>query len=330
MKRNALLLTLGVLTGLSAVPGSAQPGRRPELSRTSVIALQVNVGNAGGGGSGRPITYGVQPNSEPVPLAPGQSVQVALVGTAIVNNVGVERPIRARFHLTSGSGGLELGQSGSNWVIVRGRGYRGNGLAQLAYDVTDNAYTMRGAFLSGRVTFQLSGGDTGPGPGDHGPGPGPGGDRYQASERITRTLYRAILRQDDLGRRGQDDAADIERGGYPAIQRVARGLANEAVSSGIYNGRNAPEIVGRLYRELLRRTGGERQLADTDEGFRENVRLLRDRGLTEVVRVVVGSQEFQRVQELDRYGLLYGGRDGDRGGDRGRGGDRDYRRPPGR
>jgi hypothetical protein len=320
MKRNALLLTLGVLAGLSAVPGTAQPRPRPpEPSRTSVIALQVNVGAPS---SGRPITYGVQPNSEPVPLAPGQSVQVALVGTAIVNNVGVERPIRARFHLTSGGSGLELGQSGPNWVIVRGRGTRGNGLAQLAYEVTDNAYTMRGAFQSGRITFQMSGGNNGGG----GVEPGPGGDRYQAAERITRTLYRAILGQDDLGRRGQDDAAAIERGGYPAIQRVARSLANQAVADGIYNGRNAAEVVGRLYRELLRRSGGERQLAETDSGFRDNVRLLRDRGLTEVVRVIVGAQEFQRVQELDRNGLLYGGRDGDRGGDRGR----DYRRPPGR
>src|SRR5436305_12880333 len=133
MKRNALLLTLGVLAGLSAAPGTAQPGR-PGPPRTSVIALQVNVGNVGAGGSGRTITYGVQPTSEPVPLAPGQSVQVSLVGTAIVNHVGVERPIRARFHLTSGSSGLELGQSGPNWVIVRGRGYTGNGRAQLAYD----------------------------------------------------------------------------------------------------------------------------------------------------------------------------------------------------
>jgi len=52
--------------------------------------------------------------------------------------------------------------------------------------------------------------------------------------------------------------------------------------------------------------------------------------VTQVVRVIVGSQEFQRVQELDRYGLLYGGRDRDRDGDRGRDRDRDYRRPPGR
>jgi len=322
MKRNALLLTLGVLAALSAVPGSAQPGR-PGPPRTSVIALQVNVGAPGS----RPITYGVQPNSEPVPLAPGQSVQVSLVGTAIVNNVGVERPIRARFHLTSGGSGLELGQSGPNWVIVRGRGYTGNGLAQLAYEVTDNAYTMRGAFESGRITFQLSGGNGGGAPG---PGPGPGDERFRAAERITRTLYRAILRQEDLGPRGADDAASIDRGGFTAIQNVARRLSNQAVSDGIYNGRGAPEIVGRLYRELLRRTGSERQLAESDSGFRDNVNLLRDRGLTEVVRVIVGSQEFQRVQELDRYGLLYGGRDRDRDGDRGRDRDRDYRRPPGR
>jgi len=324
MKRNALLLTLGVLVGLSAVPGSAQPRPRPEPARTNVIALQVNVGAPG---SGRPVTYGVQPNSEPVPLSPGQTVQVSLVGTAIVNNVGVERPIRARFHLTSGSSGLELGQSGPNWVMVRGRGVRGNGLAQLAYEVTDNAYTMRGAFQSGRINFQMNGGDPGPGP-----GPAGGDERFQAAERITRALYRGILRQEDTGgRRFQDDVDAIVRGGYPAIQRVARNLATQAEGNGLYRGRNAAEVVARLYRELLGRSGGERQLADTDRGFRDNVDLLRDRGLVEVVRVIVGAQEFQRVQELERYGLLYGGRDRDRGrypgGDRG---DRDYRRPPGR
>lgn len=321
MKRNALFLTAGILAVLSAIPGAAQP--RP--ARTSVIAIQVNVDS----GSGRPITYGVAPSSETVPLAVGQSVRVSLVGTAIVNNVGVERPIRARFHLTSGNNGLEIGQGGSNWVTVRGRGYGGNGIAQLAYEVTDNAYTMREGFLSGRITFQLSGGDRGP---DRGPGPGPrpggGGERFEAAQRITETLYRAILRQDDMrARRVEDDIASIERGGYPAIQRIARGLATQAEANHIYDGRNAAEIVARLYRDLLRRSGGERELAAEDSGFRDNVRVLRDRGLVDVVRVIVGSQEFQRVQELDRSGLLYEGRGGDRGGDRGR--DRDYRRPPG-
>src|SRR5262249_5982562 len=117
MKRNALFLILGVLAVLAAVPGMAQP--RSPVARTSVIALQVNVGPPG---AAQHVRYGVQPTNEPVPISPGQTVQVALVGSAIVNNVGVERSIRARFHLVAGGGALELGQSGSNWVTVRCRG----------------------------------------------------------------------------------------------------------------------------------------------------------------------------------------------------------------
>jgi hypothetical protein len=320
MNRNALLLTVGVLAALSALPGMAQPRPRPAPPRTSVIAIQVNVD----AGSGRPVTYGVAPNSETVPLAVGQSVRVSLVGTAIVNNVGVERPIRARFHLASGSSGLELGQGGSNWVTVRGRGGRGNGLAQLAYDVADNDYTMREGFLSGRITFQLAGGNAGPGPT---PGP-PGGnrdERFAAAERITQTLYRAILRQEDMrARRVEDDTYAIDRGGFQEIQQVARNLATQAEANGLANGRNATDVVARLYRELLHRSGDEREIAAQDSGFRDNVRALRERGLVEVVRIIVGSQEFQRVQELDRYGLLYVRRGGE--GDRDR---RDHdRRPP--
>jgi len=338
MKLKALLFMSTVLATLVAVPGVAQQ------PRTSIIALQVNVAPVN---SGRAVTYGVRPNSENVPLEPGQQVRVSLVGTAIVNGVGVERPVNARFRPVAGGGALELGQSGPNWVIVRGRGNGGNGFAQLAYDVTDRNYSMKAPFESGRITFQMAGnagsGNGGNGGGYTNPNPGPvpnpneGGDRLAAAQRITLRLYQAILKQNDLsGRRAQNDVNAIERGGYPAIQSVARDLAVAAEANGSFDRRSADEVVARFYRELLRRNGSARELANQDRGFLDNVELLRDRGLPELVRVIVGSQEFQKVQELDRYGLLYGpsdrGRDRsyDRGNDRGgnRDRDRDYRRPP--
>ncbi|HEV7517327.1 MAG TPA: hypothetical protein VGR07_13580 [Thermoanaerobaculia bacterium] len=337
MKPKALFFVSALLAALAAVPGTAQP------PQTRIIALQVNVGPDG---SGQPVSYGVRPNSENVPLQPGQRVRVSLVGTAIVNGIGVERPVNARFHPVAGGGALELGQSGPNWVIVRGRSNGGNGLAQLAYDVTDRGYTMKAPFESGRITFQLAGNDVGGTGGNGGngggyqnPGPVPnpneGGDRLAASQRIAQRLYQAILKQNDLsGRRAQNDVDAINRGGYPAIQTVARDLAVVAESNGSFDRRSAEEVVGRFYRELLRRNGSAREIADQDRGFLDNVQLLRDRGLPELVRVIVGSQEFQKVQELDRYGLLYGpsnqGRDRgyDRGGNRGGDPNRDYRRPP--
>jgi hypothetical protein len=307
MKPKALLLS-SVLATLVAVPAMAQP-----RGRTSMIALQVNVEDTG---TRQQVTYGLRPNTENIPLAPGQSMRVSLVGTAIVNNVGVERPVRARFFPVSGSSGVELGQSGSNWVVVRGRGAGGNGLAQIGYEVTDNAYQMKGAFDSGRITFQMAGGGDrrgeGPGPGPGvGPGPGYGGDRRAAAEEITRELYRAILRQDDTGsRRAQDDAAAIARGGLPTIVRVATSMAVTAEGNGTYDRRNARETVGELYRQLLHRDMSNREIAYQDPGFRDNVRLLQDRGLAALVQTIVGSQEYQRVHELERHGMLYG--DGDR------------------
>jgi hypothetical protein len=315
MKPKALLLASAALATLAAMPVLAQP------PRTSVIALHVNVENAG-----QQTRYGIRPNTETVPLVAGQRVRVSLVGTAIVNGVGVERPINARFHPASGAGALELGQSGSNWVLVSGRG---NGVAQLAYDVTDRNYTMKGGFESGRITFQLTGtsGSIPPGP-PPGPGPAQGDDRAAVAQRIAQRLYRAILNQTDLSdRRAQSDIDAIYRGGFPAIQSVARDLAGTATARGNFDQRSAEEVVGRFYRYLLLRNGSNREIAAQDRGFSDNIRLLRERGLPELVRVIVGSQEFQKVQELERYGLLYAdqgrGRD-----DRGRDRDHDNRRPP--
>ncbi len=324
MKPKALFFVSTALAAFVAMPGVAQP-QRPQAQRTSMIALQVNVENAG-----QQITYGVRPNSETIPLAGGQQIKVSLVGTAIVNGVGVERPVNARFHKVAGAGSLELGQSGPNWVLVRGRG---DGVAQLAYDVTDRSYTMKAPFESGRITFQVTGAGNGGNPGNGGgypnPGPGPaqGGDRQAVAQRIAQRLYHAILNQNDLNdRRAQSDVDAIYRGGYPAIQSVARDLAVVAEAKGSFDQRTAEEVVGRFYRDLLRRTGTNREIAAQDRGFLDNVNLLRQRGLPELVRVIVGSQEFQQVQELDRYGLLYAPNDQGRGRD-GRD-SRDYRRPP--
>jgi len=327
MKPKALFFVSTALAAFVAMPGVAQP-QRPQAQRTSMIALQVNVDNAG-----QQITYGVRPNSETIPLAGGQQIKVSLVGTAIVNGVGVERPVNARFHKVAGAGALELGQSGPNWVLVRGRG---DGVAQLGYDVTDRSYTMKAPFESGRITFQVTGagnsgnGGNGGNGGYPNPGPTQGGDRQAVAQRIAQRLYHAILNQNDLNdRRAQSDVDAIYRGGFPAIQSVARDLAVVAEAKGSFDRRTAEEVVGRFYRDLLRRTGSNSEIANQDRGFLDNVNLLRDRGLPELVRVIVGSQEFQQVQELDRYGLLYAPNNQGREGDSRDGRDgRDYRRPP--
>jgi hypothetical protein len=292
MKPRALLFASAVLAGLITMPVVAQA----RGGRTGMIALQVQVEDLG---SHQQIRYGVRPNAETIPLAVGQSVRVSLVGTAIVNNVGVERPVRSRFYVAAGGGSLELGSGGPNSVVVRGRGISGNGLAQLGYDVTDNSYEMKPGFESGRITFQMSGGAPPP------PPPG-GGSRRDVADQVTRELYRAILRQDDGGRRAREDAAAIERGGLPTIQRVATSLAVAAEANGTADRRRAEEVVGRLYRELLHRDMGNREIAYQDPGFRDNVRVFRDRGLAAVVDVIVGSQEYQKVHELERYGMLGG------------------------
>jgi len=319
MKLKALFFASTALAALTAMPSLAQS------QQISIIALQANVDNAG-----RKVTYGIRPNSETIPLEAGQRIRVSLVGTAIINGVGVERTVNARFHTVAGAGALELGQTGPNWVMVRGRG---NGVAQLGYDVTDRSYAMKGGFESGRITFQMTGssgaGDNG-GNGGYGggapppPSPAEGGDRLAVAQRIAQRLYHAILNKDDLrDARAQRDIDAIYRGGFPVIQSVARDLAIAAEANGRFDQRNADDVVGRFYRDLLGRRGSNREIANQDRGFLDNVNLLRERGLPELVRVIVGSQEFQQVQELDRYGLLYAPNDRERGRD-----GRDYRRPP--
>ena len=304
MKPKALLLVSSILATLVVAPVLAQP-----RGRTSMIALQVNVEDMG---SHQQQTYGLRPNTENVPLAPGQSVRVSLVGTAIVNNVGVERPVRARFFPVSGASSVELGQSGSNWVIVRGRGAGGNGLAQVGYEVTDNAYQMKGAFDNGRITFQMAGGGGYRG-GEPGPGPGPGpggpgfGDRREVAEQITRELSGALLHQTDMSsQRARTDIEAIAHGGLPAIRRVATNMALAAQANGTIDRRNGWQTVGELYRQLLHRDMGNREIAYQDPGFRDNVHTFEERGLAAVVDVIVGSQEYQRIHELERHGMLYG------------------------
>jgi hypothetical protein len=89
---------------------------------------------------------------------------------------------------------------------------------------------------------------------------------------------------------------------------VARTLAEDV--GGQYNNLSqdrAVEVLGHLYRGLLRRDGNNNQLWDSDPGFRGNVEELRRRGYVSMVNGLVSSQEFQQANgDLRSFGSLAG------------------------
>jgi hypothetical protein len=279
-----------------------QVGQKPTTGPINIIALQSRVDQ-------HSRVYGVSP-AETIPLRPGERVRVDFVGTAIAGNGnGVERPVNARFQLAAGRDQLDLVQSGPNWFIVQAKSPK-DGVAQIAYEVTGN-YDMKGGMRTGRVTFKVDGQAVNPGQSN----PGQIGDRdrtrWDQSRTLNDRLWRAIVGQAPSGNAATADADHIYRMGYKGVMDVARTLAEEV--GGQYNNLSqdrAVQVLGDLYRGLLRREGNNNQLWDSDSGFRGNVEELRRRGYVSMVNGLVTSQEFQQANgDLRTFGSLAGEND---------------------
>lgn len=296
MKRKALeILTLAGLTLASALPVAAQ-STRPSVRTEAplhVISLQAQVDE-------RRATYGIK-SDEPIPIRIGERLRVELVGTAMVNGSGVERPINAQFREAAGRQSIEIVQTGPNWVVVEARNQSGNGLAQLGYTVNGN-YDMKGALREGRITFQIGEGVVAAPPSQ-----GVQGDRSSWAQDLNWRLYTSILNQDPRGTTAQNDLNHIYRLGYGGVRDVALELARQAnIDSRRLSEADAVAILGDLYRSLLRRNASDRDLWDTDRGFRNNVQALRDRGLERTVQGIVDSEEFRSVNQTSQFDPLYG------------------------
>lgn len=283
MKRTNHVATLCIALlglGLATLPAAAAVG---------LVDLRAEIQSRGH----RAELYSIKP-AQPVPLAVGETVRLALVGTT---GNGAQVPVDAAFSLTAGGSSVRLGRAGANWVEVTGVATGGNGLAQVGYRVTDGRYTMRGGYTVGRITFQMGGG----GPAEVAPG---GDARLQAARRVTRALYRTLLGDDLRSQRAQDDVNRIDRRGYGAVRQVAAEVAQAAEAQRTFAGQSAFHVMGTLYRGLLGRQQDDNQLVREDSGFRGSVEGLRRNGLTRAVEDIVSSPEFQSVHHLQESGLL--------------------------
>lgn len=296
----ALVLTAAA-SGLEAQGVRKQVGQketRPTTGPTNIIALQSRVDDHG-------RVYGVNP-AETIPLRAGERVRVEFVGTAIAGNGnGVERPVHASFQLAAGRDQIDLVQTGPHWFIVQARPRKDDGIAQIAYQVTGN-YDMKGGLRTGRITFQVDGTTTS--------NPGQIGDRDRARWDQTRAindrLWRSIVGQAPTGTAGTEDADHIYRMGYKGVMDVARALAEDV--GGQYDRlsqERAVQVLGDLYRGLLRRNGDNNQLWDSDPGFRGNVDELRRRGYVAMVTGLVNSEEFKQANQMRDFGSLAGQND---------------------
>jgi len=293
----AALLLAATAPALYAAPArrAAQPAGPLE-----VIALQTYV-------EGRSATYGVKP-AEPIPVNVGDRVKIHLVGTAIINGAGVERPINAHFTVAAGRGNIDLLQAGPDWALVQVNS-RGDGLAQLGYEVAGN-YEMKGGLKWGRITFQIDGGLESA-PGQVGTGPVDRSRWNQAAE-LTDRLYRSILGVTPQGEVAREDTEHIYEMGALGVHDVALALAQDAGSRYDRLGQNdAVQVLGDLYRGLLRRSGGDNDLWNQDSGFRTNVDTLRRQGFQKIVQVIVDAGEFQTANDLRNFGYMAGHDDSD-------------------
>jgi hypothetical protein len=265
---------------------------------TEVIALQTYV-------EGRDATYGVKP-AEPIPVNPGDRVRIHLVGTAIVNGNGVERRIPARFSVAAGKGQIDIVQSGPDWALVQVNS-RGDGIAQLGYEVTGN-YEMKGGLKDGRITLQIGEGLAESSPVTSGP---VDRSRWDRAEDLTEQLYRSILGVAPQGSVAREDIEHIYDMGAVGVRDVALALAEDAGSRyDRLSQDQAVEVLGDLYRGLLRRSGSDSQLWDQDTGFRTNVDTLRRQGYEKIVQVILDAPEFRSANQLSDFGSLTG-RDGE-------------------
>lgn len=288
----ALLMALAASTSYSAQSRPAQNGP------LAVIALQTHV-------DGRPDTYGVKP-AEPIPVAPGERVRIHLVGTAIIQGTGVERPIPADFSIAAGRDKIDIVQTGTTWVTVQ-VSPGANGVAQIGYEVTGNEYEMKGGLRGGRLTLEIGAGLT-PSPGSVGTGTGSADRvRWNRSRDLTDQLYRTILGAAPQGDTARRDLEHIYEMGAIGVRDVALALAHDADARyDRLSQDDAVNVLGDLYRGLLRRTLSNSQLWDQDPGFRDNVDNLRRRGYEQSVRGIIEAPEFRIANNLDDFGYLAG------------------------
>lgn len=284
-----------------------QPTRQHQAGPLEVIALQAYV-------EGRNATYGIKP-AEAIPVNPGDRVRIHLVGTAIVNGNGVERRMPARFSVVAGKGNVDIVQTGSDWALVQVNS-RGDGeLAQLGYEVTDSSYEMKGGLRAGRITLQI-GGDLESVPGQVGT---VDQTRWGQARDLTDRLYRSILGVAPQGEIAREDTEHIYEMGFLGVREVAMALANDAGTRNDRLGQDqAVEVLGDLYRGLLRRTGSDNQLWDQDSGFRTNVDTLRRQGFNKMVQVIIDAPEFMTANNLRDFGNLAGRDDSNWRSDRSR------------
>jgi hypothetical protein len=277
-------------------PRQTQP--RQQTEATEVIALQTYV-------EGRSDTYGVKP-AEAIPVRAGERVRINLVGTAIVNGNGVERPVNARFSVAAGKGQIDIVRTGPNWVDVQVGSRGDDGIAQLAYEVTSN-YEMKGGLKSGRITFQIGEG-TGSSTGQVGTNPDISDRaRWTRAQELNAQLYRSILGTEPAGDRAREDAEHIYEMGHAGVRDVALALADDAGTRyDRLSEDEAVEVLGDLYRGLLRRTGSDSQIWDQDRGFRNNVDTLRRQGFEKMIQVILDAPEFRTANNLDSFGSLAG------------------------
>lgn len=290
----ALLVAAPTLSAQSAprqtAPRQATPQQRN--AGTEVIALQTYV-------EGRNATYGVKP-AEPIPVRVGDRVRIHLVGTAIVNGNGEERRIPARFTVAAGRGQIDIVQTGADWALVQVNS-RGNGIAQLGYEVT-GSYEMKGGLREGRITLEI-----GEGVAENAPISSVDRVRWDRAEDLTEQLYRSILGAAPQGNVAREDLEHIYAAGAEGVREVALALAEDAGTRyDRLSQDEAVEVLGDLYRGLLRRTGSDSQLWDSDSGFRTNVDTLRRQGYEKIVQVIVDAPEFRTANSLADFHYLAG------------------------
>ncbi len=291
------IFAAALLVALAAPASYAQTKRQTAPNQggpLDVIALQTYV-------EGRNETYGVKP-AEAIPVNPGDRVRIHLVGTAIINGNGVERRIPARFSVAAGKGHIDIVQTGPDWALVQVNS-RGDGLAQLGYEVTGNTYEMKSGLRDGRITLQI-----GDGP-ESSPGSLGNVDRvrWDRARDLTDQLYRSILGVAPQGAMAQKDLEHIYEMGAIGVRDVALALADDANSRfDRLSQDDAVDVLGDLYRGLLRRPGSDDQLWDQDPGFRTNVDTLQRQGYEKIVQVILDAPEFRTANALSEFGSLAG------------------------
>jgi hypothetical protein len=300
IRRACLLTTCAVLAGVLALPAAAAP--------LEVITLKARVESQNG------TTNGDFQIGDAILAGVGERLKVSLLGTGIVNGIGREVRVDARFGMAAGSAQCSLVRTGPNWAVVSINGAGGNGLCQLGY-TTSAGYRMRPGLASGRLTFKMNGPSAAVGGGGapFPPGAGPEPEsphgyehaRWRRAWELDGMLYRAILGEEAHGERARVDADRIYREGYGGVLTVATELARIAEQRGRgrspldrgYQERDV-ERLATLYRDLLHRQQSDRDLWQQDPGFRANVEALHHKGIAAVIQGIVDSEEFRSVNRI--------------------------------